>query len=311
MRGRARHHDPDDRRQRCARHVPVQRRHLQRVGERRAGHRPRDAHRNEPGQRDHRAVQRRPTAPPRLDPAATIPTASQTLTFAALEAFKDVEIPILDESLPEGNETVLSLALSNPSAGATLGATKTAVLTILDDEQTLQFSAPVYVVNESAGTVTVTVTRSGPTVGSVTVDYATAAGTATSGVDYTDVSGTLTFAAGHRQPDLHRADRERHPLRGRGVDCARAASSRRRRPAGSAEHRHHHHSRQRSARRDPLQRRRLHGLGVGRGGHDHGAADSGRDRQRGDGGLRDGGRRHRHRRRRLHADLRHADLQGR
>ena len=30
--------------------------HLQRVGERRAGHRARDAHRNEPGQRDHRAV---------------------------------------------------------------------------------------------------------------------------------------------------------------------------------------------------------------------------------------------------------------
>src|SRR4029453_8591558 len=120
---------------------------------------------------------------------------SKTLTFAEHEAFQDVEIPIRDDSLPEGNETVV-LSLSNPSAGATLGVTKTAVLTFLDDEQTLQFSAPVYVVNESAGTVTVTVTRSGPTVGIVTVDYATAAGTATSGVDYTDVSGTLTFAAG-------------------------------------------------------------------------------------------------------------------
>jgi subtilisin family serine protease len=128
-------------------------------------------------------------------PSGDYTDSSQTLTFAAREAFKDVAIPILDESLPEGNETVL-LALSNPSTGATLGATKTAVLTILDDEQTLQFSAPVYVVNESAGSVTVTVTRSGPTVGIVTVDYATAAGTATSGVDYTDVSGTLTFAAG-------------------------------------------------------------------------------------------------------------------
>ena len=121
---------------------------------------------------------------------------SQTLTFAALEAFKDVTIPIRDDLLPEGNETVLLSLAVNPSTGATLGATKTAVLTILDDEQTLQFSAPVYVVNESAGIVTVTVNRSGPTVGSVTVDYATAAGTATSGLDYTDVSGTLTFAAG-------------------------------------------------------------------------------------------------------------------
>jgi subtilisin family serine protease len=128
-------------------------------------------------------------------PSADYTNASQTLTFAALEAFKDVAIPIRDDSLPEGNETVL-LALSNPSAGATLGATKTAVLTILDDEQTLQFSAPVYVVNEAAGTATVTVTRSGPAVGTVTVDYATAAGSATPGADYTDVSGTLTFTAG-------------------------------------------------------------------------------------------------------------------
>ena len=128
-------------------------------------------------------------------PTGDYTNASQTLTFAALEAFKDVAIPIRDDSLSEGNETVL-LSLSNPSTGATLGATKTAVLTILDDEQTLQFSAPVYVVNEAAGSVTVTVTRSGPAVGTVTVDYATAAGSATSDADYTDVSGTLTFTAG-------------------------------------------------------------------------------------------------------------------
>ena len=130
-------------------------------------------------------------------PTADYTNVSQTLTFVALEAFKDVLIPIHDDSLPEGNETVL-LSLSNPlpSPGATLGVTKTAVLTILDDEQTLQFSAPVYVVNEAAGTATVTVTRSGPPVGTVTVDYATAAGSATSGADYTDVSGTLTFASG-------------------------------------------------------------------------------------------------------------------
>src|SRR4029453_283552 len=55
---------------------------------------------------------------------------------------------------------------------------------------------PVYVGNESAGSVTVTVTRSGPTVGIVPVGYGTAPGTATSGVDYTDDSRTLPFAAG-------------------------------------------------------------------------------------------------------------------
>ena len=42
----------------------------------------------------------------------------------------------------------------------------------------------------------VTLTLSAPTASSVTVTYATAAGTATAGADYTTVSGTATFAPG-------------------------------------------------------------------------------------------------------------------
>ena len=122
-------------------------------------------------------------------------SATRVLTFAAGEAFKDVSIAILDDSLPEGNETV-GLTLGNPSGGATLGANRTAVLTILDDEQSLQFSAPTYVVTEAATPVTVTVLRIGPAFGTVTVDYACAAGSATNGFDYTAVSGTLTFLPG-------------------------------------------------------------------------------------------------------------------
>ena len=121
--------------------------------------------------------------------------ATRMLTFAAGETFKDVTIQILDDSLPEGDETVL-LTLSDPSPGAGLGTIRAAVLTIVDDEQTLQFSAPVYVVNEAARTAVIGVTRTGPAVGTVTVDYASVAGSATAGADYTDVSGTLTFGAG-------------------------------------------------------------------------------------------------------------------
>jgi subtilase family protein/Calx-beta domain-containing protein/CARDB protein len=122
-------------------------------------------------------------------------SSTQVLTFAALEAFKDVQIPILNDGLPEGNETV-ALTLSNPTGGAKLGALTTAVLTILDDEQSLQFSAPVYVVSEAAGAATVTVVRIGPAFGTVTVDYASAAGSAALGADYTNVGGTLTFGPG-------------------------------------------------------------------------------------------------------------------
>ena len=44
--------------------------------------------------------------------------------------------------------------------------------------------------------LTVTVLRTGGTAGNLTVDYATADGTAIAGQDYTSTSGTLTFSAG-------------------------------------------------------------------------------------------------------------------
>ena len=50
--------------------------------------------------------------------------------------------------------------------------------------------------DESAVNQTVAVFLSSPQAGSVTVNYATADGTATAGDDYTATSGTLTFAAG-------------------------------------------------------------------------------------------------------------------
>lgn len=57
---------------------------------------------------------------------------------------------------------------------------------------TLSFSSDSYVVNEAAGTVTITVQRMGGSDGVVSVNYAAQDGTATSG-DYTPASGTLTF----------------------------------------------------------------------------------------------------------------------
>jgi len=60
----------------------------------------------------------------------------------------------------------------------------------------LQFSAASYSVNEDAGSVTITVTRSGSTAGSASVQYATSNGNAVSPGDYNVISGTITFAAG-------------------------------------------------------------------------------------------------------------------
>src|SRR5262249_33461567 len=109
-------------------------------------------------------------------------------------------IPIINDTAVEGNETV-NLTLSSPTGGATLGSQTTAVLTIQDDDVapqpgTLQFNAGSYSLTENGGTLTLTVTRTGGTSGTVSVQYATSNGTATAGSDYTAASGTLTFAAG-------------------------------------------------------------------------------------------------------------------
>jgi LysM repeat protein len=63
-------------------------------------------------------------------------------------------------------------------------------------EQRPQITIDDVIVSESAGTATFTVSLFPPETVPVTVDYKTLAGTAVAGKDYTDVSGTLTFAPG-------------------------------------------------------------------------------------------------------------------
>ncbi|HEX2642997.1 MAG TPA: Calx-beta domain-containing protein [Thermoanaerobaculia bacterium] len=65
-----------------------------------------------------------------------------------------------------------------------------------DNPGTLGFSLAAYSVNEGAGTATITVQRTGGDDGAVSVQYAVANGTATSGSDYNATSGTLNWADG-------------------------------------------------------------------------------------------------------------------
>jgi hypothetical protein len=60
----------------------------------------------------------------------------------------------------------------------------------------IQFSAASYTVNEGAGSVTITVTRSGNTSGTSSIQYATSDVSAVTPGDYNPASGTLTFAPG-------------------------------------------------------------------------------------------------------------------
>jgi hypothetical protein len=61
---------------------------------------------------------------------------------------------------------------------------------------TLQFAAATYAVAENSGSVNLIVNRVNGSDGTVSINYATANGTATSGSDYTSKSGTLTFGPG-------------------------------------------------------------------------------------------------------------------
>jgi hypothetical protein len=79
----------------------------------------------------------------------------------------------------------------NPNDGSNTGAVDYV------HSGSLQFSAPMYSVNEQGAPVlAVTVTRAGGSDGPLSVDYATADGSAVAGADYTAVSGTLSWAAG-------------------------------------------------------------------------------------------------------------------
>jgi subtilisin-like proprotein convertase family protein len=69
-------------------------------------------------------------------------------------------------------------------------------LTSVDCTDNIRVAAAAATASEAGGTVQVKVSRTGGREGGGTVGYTTVAGTATAGVDFTPVSGTLTFAAG-------------------------------------------------------------------------------------------------------------------
>lgn len=117
---------------------------------------------------------------------------SDTLTFGPSDTQKTVTVSTAADTAPENNET-FAVNLRRPSGGATMtdGA---AVGTILNDDGT-----GISITN-AAGTegdvIGVTVTRVGDTSGTITVNWATANGSATAPTDYTSGSGTLTFSPG-------------------------------------------------------------------------------------------------------------------
>ncbi len=124
---------------------------------------------------------------------------SGTLTFAAGETTKVIQVAVTGDTAVEANETV-RFNLSS-AAGATI-ADGVAIGTIRNDD--VASSVPTLsvanasVTEGASGTsnLSFTVSLSAAATGPVTVGYATANGTATAGTDYAAATGSLTFAAG-------------------------------------------------------------------------------------------------------------------
>lgn len=134
---------------------------------------------------------------------------SSLLTFQPGETNKVISIPIINDSIDEGNE-FLNLTITKVSGGGIVGNNPgnpaQATMTIVNDDfnyGVLQFSQQNYTVDENAGTITLQVVRTNGSSGIVTVSFSTvnigdAVGgiTAGAGVDYLITNGSLTFADG-------------------------------------------------------------------------------------------------------------------
>ncbi len=141
-----------------------------------------------------------------------------TISIGSGESSKVFQIVATNDTTPESEET-FDIILSNPTGGAVILNDKTTIY-ITDDDGgssssggssvssssssvtgpgTFGFAAGMYSVAENTSSITVTVTRTSGSIGTVGVSYTTTTGsnyTAVSGSDFASTSGTLSFAAG-------------------------------------------------------------------------------------------------------------------
>src|SRR5262249_32445492 len=118
---------------------------------------------------------------------------SGTLTFAPGETGKQVTVNVIGDVTYEGTEQFV-VKLSAPT-NATLADTQADGI-IGDDDFPTVTAASASVADSGTTALAFTLSMPNPSVQPVTVNYATANGTALAGSDYTAASGSVTFAPG-------------------------------------------------------------------------------------------------------------------
>ena len=121
---------------------------------------------------------------------------SGTLTFSPGQLTQTISVPVIGDLMDEDDETFF-VQLTN-AMNATIAVDEGAGVIVDDDDPPTISINNVTVTEGNVGSINAvfTVSLSAASGRTVTVNYATADGTATAGADYTPVSGTLTFAPG-------------------------------------------------------------------------------------------------------------------
>ena len=131
---------------------------------------------------------------------------SGTVTFAAGETLKTIAVPIVNDTLAEGNESVW-IDMTTITGGGIHGTPGATQIYVRDDDSpgVLSLASDQFTAGEGDGVATITVNRGGTRQGVVSVNYSLGSGDswggypqgfATPGSDFTTVSGTVTFADG-------------------------------------------------------------------------------------------------------------------
>ena len=124
-----------------------------------------------------------------------------TLNWADGDAApKDIPVVVANDAAVNPNRT-FTVTLSG-AIGATIGAPTSTAVTIVDDDNNVQFASPIATVAEGTAALTLSVTRIGGVANPASVSWATTDGTALAGSDFgalgnaTPVSGVLNWGAG-------------------------------------------------------------------------------------------------------------------
>ena len=122
---------------------------------------------------------------------------SNVITLADSVTNTSVKLPIINNGIAKPDVTVF-LLITNITGGASAGLTNS-VLTIINDNFPsghLQFTSTNFGANETGGTATVYVSRTGGSTGSISVSCASSNGTATNGLNFSATTNVLSWSAG-------------------------------------------------------------------------------------------------------------------